>query len=131
MRRLCATTLGFEAVVLLLAIVPTIALGHASGAVAGGLGAGLAVIAIVAAGVVGKPGKGWALIAGSVLQAAVIASGAFEPAMYVLGVIFAALWFGGILLARKWEAIDAERAAQAQAAESAQSAGSPQSAPSA
>lgn len=113
MRRLCATTLGFEAVVLLLAIVPTIALGHASGAVAGGLGGGLAVIAIGLAGVVGKPGKGWALVAGSVLQAAVIASGVLEPAMYALGAIFAALWFGGIMLARKWEAIDAARAAQA------------------
>jgi hypothetical protein len=32
--------------------------------------------------------------------------------MYVLGAIFAALWFGGIMLARKWEAIDAVRAAQ-------------------
>jgi hypothetical protein len=112
MRRLCATTLGFEAVVLLLAIAPTIALGHASGAVAGGLGGGLAVLAIGLAGVVGKPGRGWALIAGSALQAAVIASGVTEPAMYVLGAIFAALWFGGIMLARKWEAVDAVRAAQ-------------------
>jgi hypothetical protein len=46
---------------------------------------------------------GWALKAGTVLQAMVIAAGIVVPAMYVLGVIFAALWGTGIWLARRHE----------------------------
>jgi hypothetical protein len=104
MRRLCGTVLGMEAVVVLLCIVPAKVLEHVSGAAAGGIGGGIALVAILLAGFVGKPGKGWALIAGTVLQLAVIAAGVVLPVMYALGVIFAALWVGGIRLARKWEA---------------------------
>lgn len=107
MRRLCGTVLGMEAVVVLLCIVPAKVLEHVSGAVAGGIGAGIAVVAILLAGLVGRPGKGWALIAGSVLQLVVIAAGTVLPVMYALGAVFAALWAGGILLARKWEATPA------------------------
>jgi hypothetical protein len=103
MRRLCSTVLGFEAVIIALAIVPTVVLGHVSGGLAGGIGGGLAIAALLIAGFVGRPGMGWALIAGSVLQLVIIAAGAALPAMYVLGVIFAALWITGIWLARKWE----------------------------
>jgi hypothetical protein len=98
-----------EAVVVLLCIVPAKMLEHVSGAVAGGIGAGIALLAILLAGFVGRPGQGWALVAGSVLQLVVIAAGVVLPVMYALGVIFAALWVGGILLARKWEAADAGR----------------------
>ena len=52
-------------------------------------------------GVVGRPGMGWALWAGTGLQLLVIAAGVVVPAMYVLGVIFAALWVTGIWLARR------------------------------
>jgi hypothetical protein len=107
MRRLCGTVLGMEAVVVALCIVPSIVLLHVRGGVAGGVGGAIAIIAIVLSGMVGRPGKGWALIAGSVLQVLVIASGALLPVMYALGVIFAALWFGGIRLARKWESAEA------------------------
>jgi Protein of unknown function (DUF4233) len=103
MRRLCSTVLGMEAVILLLAIVPAKVLGHISGGTAAMVGGGLALLAILLAGVVGRPGMGWALYAGSVLQFLVIASGVMIPAMYVLGVIFTALWFTGIWLARKVE----------------------------
>jgi len=103
MRRLCSTVLGMEAVVLLLAIVPAKALEHISAGTAALVGGGLALIAILLAGVVGRPGMGWALYAGSVLQLLVIASGIMIPAMYILGVIFTALWFTGIWLARKVE----------------------------
>lgn len=109
MRRLCGTVLGMEAVVVLLCIVPAKMLGHVSGAVAGGIGGGIALVAILLAGLVGRPGKGWALIAGSVLQVVVIAAGAVLPVMYALGVVFAALWAGGILLARKWESVPPAR----------------------
>jgi hypothetical protein len=92
-----------EATLVLLCIVPAIALTHVSGAVAGGVGGAIAIAAIVLSGFVGRPGKGWALIAGSVLQLLVIAAGVVLPVMYALGAIFTALWFGGIRLARKWE----------------------------
>ena len=103
MRRLCSTVLGMEAVILLLAIVPAKVLEHISGGTAAMVGGGLALLAILLAGVVGRPRMGWALYAGSVLQLLVIASGVMIPAMYVLGVIFTALWFTGIWLARKVE----------------------------
>jgi hypothetical protein len=68
LRRLCGTVLIMEAVVLLLTIVPAIKFEHLNGGTAGGLGAGLAVAGLVLGGMVGRPGKGWALIAGSVYQ---------------------------------------------------------------
>ena len=103
MRRLCSTVLIMEAVVVALAIVPSIALGHMNGGTAGAIGGAIAVVAIGLAGCVGRPGMRWALYAGSVLQLLVIAVGVIMPAMYVLGVIFAALWFTGIWLGRKVE----------------------------
>ena len=108
MKRLCGTVLGMEATLVALCIVPSIALGHVSGAVAGGVGSGIAIVAILLAGFIGK--RKWALYAGSVLQVVVIAAGVVLPVMYALGVIFAALWFFGIRLARKWESADAAAA---------------------
>jgi Protein of unknown function (DUF4233) len=105
MKRLCGTVLGMEATLVALCIVPAIALEHVRGTVAGGVGGGIAIVAILLAGFIGK--RRWALYAGSALQLAVIAAGVVLPVMYVLGVIFAALWFGGIWLARKWESADA------------------------
>jgi len=105
MKRLCGTVLGMEAVIVALCIVPAMVLEHVRGPIAGGVGGGIAIIAILLAGLVGR--HKWALIAGSVLQLLVIAAGVVLPVMYALGVIFAALWFGGIRLARKWESIDA------------------------
>ena len=103
MRRLCSTVLIMEAVVVALAIVPSIALGHMNGGTAGAIGGAIALLAIALAGCVGRPGMRWALYAGSALQLLVIAVGVVMPAMYVLGVIFAALWFTGIWLGRKVE----------------------------
>ncbi|HMD95640.1 MAG TPA: DUF4233 domain-containing protein [Trebonia sp.] len=103
MRRLCGTVLLMEAVIVLLAIVPAKVMEHVSGGTAAALGGGIALLAILLAGCVGRPRMGWALYAGSALQLLVIASGVVIPAMYILGVIFAALWFTGIWLARKVE----------------------------
>jgi hypothetical protein len=114
MRRLCGTVLGMEAVVVLLAIVPAKVLEHVSGGTAAAVGGAIALLAILLAGCVGRPGMRWALYAGTVLQLLVIASGVVMPAMYVLGAIFAALWFTGIWLARKVES--AERAREADSA---------------
>jgi hypothetical protein len=109
MRRLCSSVLGMEAVLLLLMIVPAKMLEHVSGGTAAALGGGLALVAVLLAGVVGRPKMGWALIAGSLLQLGIIASGVILPAMYVIGGIFAALWVTGIWLARRWEGTDSPR----------------------
>ncbi|HEX6450269.1 MAG TPA: DUF4233 domain-containing protein [Trebonia sp.] len=116
MKRLCGTVLIMEAVVVLLAIVPSIQLEHVSGSTAGAVGGAIAVVAIILSGLVGRPRMGWALYAGSVLQILVIASGVLVPAMYILGVIFALLWFTGIWLARKVEREQHAREAAAVAA---------------
>ncbi|HEU5392415.1 MAG TPA: DUF4233 domain-containing protein [Streptosporangiaceae bacterium] len=100
-RQLCGTVLIFEAIVIGLAIPVAIVLEHANRALAGGVGGGLAVCAVLIGGVVGRPRMAWALVAGTVLQFLVIASGVVVSAMYTLGAIFAALWFTGIWLARR------------------------------
>ena len=102
-RQLCGTVLIMEAIVIGLAIPVAIVLEHANRGLAGGIGGGLAVCALLIGGVVGRPRMGWALWAGTVLQVLVIAAGVVVPAMYILGVIFAALWVTGIWLVRRHE----------------------------
>ena len=103
MRRLCATVLVFEVVVIWLAIPVAITIAHARPGPAVVVGGVLAVAALVIAALVGRPGQGWALIGGTVLQAAVIATGVVVPAMYALGVIFGALWLTAIWLGRRYQ----------------------------
>jgi hypothetical protein len=102
-RRLCATVLIFEVVVIGLAIPVAITIGHARPAQAGVVGGVLAVAALVIAGLVGRPGQGWTLVGGTVLQVAVIATGIVVPAMYALGAIFGALWLTAIWLGRRYQ----------------------------
>ena len=102
MKRLLVTVLSMEAVILLLSIVPAKTLGHASVGTAAAVGGGLAVLALLLCGFVGRGKAG--LYAGSVFQVLVIAAGVLMPAMYVLGAIFAALWFTGIWLGRRYDA---------------------------
>ena len=103
MRRLCATVLVMEAIVIGLAIPVAITIGHASPRVAGYAGGALALAAVLLAGVVGRPGLQVALVAGSVLQVLVIAAGALVPVMYALGVIFAGFWALAIWMGRRAE----------------------------
>jgi hypothetical protein len=103
MRRLCATVLIFEVVVIGLAIPVAITIGHARPAQAGVAGGVLAGAALVIAGLVGRPGQGWTLAGGTVLQVAVIATGTVVPAMYGLGAIFGALWLTAIWLGRRYQ----------------------------
>jgi len=110
LRQLCGTVLIMEPVVIGLAIPVAIVQEHLRHGVAAGVGGGLAVCALVLGGMVGRPGMGWVLWAGTVLQVLVIAAGVVVPAMYILGVIFAALWITGILLARRLQAPPAPRA---------------------
>jgi Protein of unknown function (DUF4233) len=108
LRQLCGTVLIFEAIVIGLAIPVAIVLEHANHGLAGGIGGALAVCAVLIGGVVGRPRMGWAVLAGTVLQVLVIASGVVVHAMYVLGVIFAALWVTGIWLARRHQPAPSE-----------------------
>ena len=103
LRRLLSSVLVFEAIVLILAMPVAITIQHVPHGVAGGVGGGLALAAIVLAGLVGR--ARWALVAGTILQVLIIAAGFEVAALYVLGVIFAAFWFTGIWMARRLEQV--------------------------
>ena len=108
MRRLCATVLVFEAIVIGLAIPVAITISHVSGRSAGTAGGCLAAAAVLTAVAVslrstGRRGLQGALVAGSILQVLIIASGVLVPAMYALGVIFGILWTIAICLGRSAE----------------------------
>jgi hypothetical protein len=102
MRRLCATVLIFEAIVIGLAIPVAITIEHEPHLSAGVAGGVLAGVAVLLAAVVGRTGRRWALVAGSLLQVAVIAAGVVVPAMFVLGAIFAGLWAVAIWLGLRY-----------------------------
>jgi hypothetical protein len=104
LRRLLSSVLVFEAIVLILAMPVAITIEHVPHGVAGGVGGGLALAAIVLAGLVGR--ARWALVAGTILQVLIIAAGFEVAALYVLGVIFTALWFTGIWMAGKLEQVN-------------------------
>jgi hypothetical protein len=100
-RQLCGTVLAMEAVVIGLSIPVAIVLEHTRRGLAGGVGGGLALCALLLSGMVGRPRTAWALWAGTILQVVVVVAGVVVPAMYALGAIFAALWVTGIWLARR------------------------------
>jgi hypothetical protein len=104
MRRLCSTVLIMEAIVIGLSIPVAVTVAHARPGRAGLVGGVLAAVAVILAGLVGRPRFGWALIVGTLLQLAVIATGVVVPVMYALGGIFTVLWATAIWLARKYEA---------------------------
>jgi Protein of unknown function (DUF4233) len=101
-RRLCATILVLETIVIWLAIPVAIVIGHTSPARALGAGAAAAAAAVLLAGLVGRFGR-WPYVAGTVLQAVVIAFGTVVPVMYFLGAVFAALWLTGMWLGYRVE----------------------------
>ena len=108
MRRLCATVLIFEAIVMGLAIPVAITISHVSARSAWSADGGLAVAAVIVAVAIsmrsiGASGQRIALVTGSILQLLIIASGALVPAMYALGAIFAVLWVIAICLGRSAE----------------------------
>ncbi|GGT80733.1 hypothetical protein GCM10010177_44600 [Actinomadura citrea] len=97
-RRLFATVLACEAIVIALAIPVAVTVLDVDGATAGGVCGGLAVACVVLAGLLRFP---WAVHAGTVLQVLIIATGFMVPAMFFLGVVFGALWGTAIWLGRK------------------------------
>jgi hypothetical protein len=110
MRRLCTTVLIFEAIIIGLAIPVAIKIEHMSPGSAGPTGGALAGAALLIAIAVsmrntGPSGLRIALIAGSILQILMVASGAVVPAMYGLGVLFGVLWTIAIYLGRSAERV--------------------------
>jgi Protein of unknown function (DUF4233) len=101
-RSLCAAMLVLQAVVLFLTGVVTIGMTDIGAPASLGLGAGLAVLCILAAGTLGRPG-GYAL--GWLVQVVALGLGFVVPTMFFLGIVFAALWatsyFMGIRLDRE------------------------------
>jgi len=107
MRRLCATVLIMEAIVIGLAIPVAIKLEHAPRKDALTAGAVLGIAAVLLAVLAARGPLRLLLAGGSVLQVLVVAAGVVVPAMYVLGVIFAGLWAIGIWLGRRVEQVQA------------------------
>ncbi|HMG64860.1 MAG TPA: DUF4233 domain-containing protein [Streptosporangiaceae bacterium] len=105
MRRLCATVLIMEAIVIGLAIPVALNIGHASHRTAGTVGGILVVAAIVLAVLAGRGPLRLVLVAGSVLQVMVLGAGVFVPAMYFLGAVFALLWAIGVWLGHRFEQV--------------------------
>jgi hypothetical protein len=105
-KRLCATVLIMEAIVIGLAIPVAIQITHLAPGAAGWTG-GAAAIAAVLLAILARPLLPAVLVGGSLLQILVIVAGVIVPVMYFLGAIFAALWAIGI-----WLGIRIERPAQ-------------------
>jgi len=102
MKRLCATVLIMEAIVVILAIPVAVHIDHltpSSAGLIGGIAAGAAVVLAALARLLLPV----TLVVGSMLQIFVIVSGSVVPVMYVLGAIFAALWAIGIWLGYRVE----------------------------
>jgi 4-diphosphocytidyl-2C-methyl-D-erythritol kinase len=104
-KRLCATVLIMEAIVVALAIPVAIQIDHLVPSSAGLTGGIAAVAAVVLAGLARRL-LPVTLVGGSLLQIFAIASGTVVPVMYFLGGIFAVLWTVGI-----WLGYHAEHAA--------------------
>lgn len=102
MKRLCATVLAMEAVVIVLAVPVAVRIGHMDSRNAW-LIAGIAVAAAVVLAGVARRLLPVTLVAGTLLQIFVIVTGSVVPVMYFLGAIFAALWGIGIWLGYRAE----------------------------
>ncbi len=100
MRRLLATILTCEAIILALAIPVAISVAGEKPARAGIVGAVLVVGALALAGTLGRS---WGVAVATGFQIVVLALGFFVPTMFILGVIFGALWAYAIWLGVKVE----------------------------
>jgi hypothetical protein len=101
-KRLCATVLIMEAIVVGLAIPVAVQIDHLSPHTAG-LTGGVAAVAAVLFAALARPFLPATLIGGSLLQVFVIVAGSVVPVMYFLGGLFAALWAVGIWLGYRVE----------------------------
>lgn len=100
MRSLASIVLGFEALVLALVTPVMISVAHVSASTALPVCLGLALLAIVATGLL-RNQVGYAL--GWVVQVGAVGLGFVVPVMFVLGLAFAGFWVMAIVLGRRIE----------------------------
>lgn len=105
-RSLCAAMLVLQAIVLFLAGVLLIGLSSLSAPTALGVGVGLAVLCLVAAGLLRSPVGYWL---GWLVQVVSLALGFVTLAMVFLGVVFGALWATAYFLGIRIDREKAER----------------------
>jgi hypothetical protein len=105
-RSMAAAILTLEAVTLFLFGVVSIGATDLGAAASLGLGLGLAVLCVLAAGMLGRRG-GYAL--GWAVQVVAIALGFVVTTMFFLGAVFAALWAAAYWLGAKIDREKAER----------------------
>ena len=110
MRSICAAVLALQAIVLGLSTPVMISVADVDPVPALIAGVGLAVLAVVAAGLLRY---GWAYWLGHAVQVGAVALGFVIPVMFVLGIIFAALWIAALLIGRRVEEVKAARVAAA------------------
>jgi hypothetical protein len=103
-RSLCAAMLVLQAVVLFLTGVVTIGMTDLGAGTSLAIGVGLAVLCVIAAGLLGRP-FGYPL--GWLVQVVSIGLGFVVTTMFFLGVVFAALWTTSYVLGTR---MDRERA---------------------
>jgi hypothetical protein len=103
--RLAASVLVLEAFLVFFAVLAASQLSSAPTGLVWGGGLGLAVVLVLASGLVRRP---WGITLGWVLQVVVVLGGFVLPAMFGLGALFVAVWFGMLRLGRK---VDRDRAA--------------------
>jgi hypothetical protein len=101
MRSLASIVLAFESLVIALATPVMISIADVRPAVALSVCLGLAVLALVATGLL-RSQVGYAL--GWVVQVGAIGLGFVVPVMFVLGLAFASFWVAAIVLGRRIEA---------------------------
>ncbi len=102
MKRLCATVLIMEAIVVALSIPVAVQIDHLTPHAAV-LTGGIAAVGAVLFAALARRLLPVTLVGGTLLQLFAIASGSVVPAMYFLGGIFAALWAIGIWLGYRVE----------------------------
>jgi uncharacterized protein DUF4233 len=106
-RMMCAGVLGVECIVLALSSIVLISVATLSPYAGLSIGLGLALAAILIAGLLRYE---WAYYAGFVLQVAALAVAVVVPVMVVLGAVFGALWTAAYVLGLKIEREQAARA---------------------
>jgi len=103
-RAMAATVLVFEAMLVFFAsLVAKDLSGLSTGEAVGG-GVALALLLLLASGLLGRPGGYWV---GSALQVLVVGTGLVLPAMIGVGLLFTGLWVAAVVLGTR---IDRERA---------------------
>ena len=102
MKRLCATVLIMEAIVIGLSIPVAVQIDHLTPHAAA-LTGGVAAVAAVVFATLARRALPATLVGGSLLQVFAVASGSVVPVMYFLGGTFAVLWTIGIWLGYRVE----------------------------